>query len=60
MFQQAKFCPTGGITVDNAREFLALPNVITLGGSWVAPEAMVQAGQWDKITALAKAAAALR
>ena len=60
VFQQAKFCPTGGITVDNAREFLALPNVITLGGSWVAPEAMVQAGQWDKITALAKAAAALR
>ena len=57
---QVKFCPTGGITVDTAPRYLKLSNVITLGGSWMAPKAMVQAGDWAGIEALAKAAAALR
>ena len=47
------FCPTGGITPDNARDYLALPNVICVGGSWVAPAALVEAGDWDGITRLA-------
>jgi 2-dehydro-3-deoxyphosphogluconate aldolase / (4S)-4-hydroxy-2-oxoglutarate aldolase len=57
---QVKFCPTGGITADTAPRYLKLSNVITLGGSWMAPKAMVQAGDWAGIEALAKAAAALR
>ncbi|MBU4528164.1 MAG: 2-dehydro-3-deoxy-phosphogluconate aldolase [Hoeflea sp.] len=47
------FCPTGGITPDNARDYLSLPNVICVGGSWVAPQALVEAGDWDGITRLA-------
>lgn len=47
------FCPTGGITPDNARDYLSLPNVICVGGSWVAPAALVEAGDWDGITRLA-------
>ena len=43
---QVKFCPTGGITVQSAPRYLKLSNVITLGGSWMAPKAMVQAGDW--------------
>jgi 2-dehydro-3-deoxyphosphogluconate aldolase / (4S)-4-hydroxy-2-oxoglutarate aldolase len=57
---QVKFCPTGGITVDTAPRYLKLSNVITLGGSWMAPKVMVQSGDWAGIEALAKAAAALR
>lgn len=57
---QVKFCPTGGITVESAPRYLKLSNVITLGGSWMAPKSMVQAGDWAGIEALAKAAAALR
>ena len=53
------FCPTGGITPDNARDYLTLPNVICVGGSWVAPSALVEAGDWDGITDLAREASRL-
>ena len=56
---QVSFCPTGGITPANAPSYLALPNVICAGGSWVAPKNMIATGDWAGITALAAAAAAL-
>jgi 2-dehydro-3-deoxyphosphogluconate aldolase/(4S)-4-hydroxy-2-oxoglutarate aldolase len=59
-FADALFCPTGGITVETAPQFLALPNVACVGGSWLAPAALVKAGDWDGIKALAKAAAGLK
>ena len=59
-FQQAKFCPTGGVSAANAAEYLALPNVVCVGGSWVAPPDAIRAGDWDRITALAREASALR
>ena len=55
-----RFCPTGGIGAKNAGEYLALANVICVGGSCVAPADAVAAGDWKRITALASAAAALR
>ncbi|WP_374470855.1 bifunctional 4-hydroxy-2-oxoglutarate aldolase/2-dehydro-3-deoxy-phosphogluconate aldolase [Phenylobacterium sp.] len=58
-FPQAKFCPTGGVSAANAPEYLALPNVLCVGGSWVAPTDAVKAGDWGRITALAREAAAL-
>ncbi|MDF2372948.1 MAG: 2-dehydro-3-deoxy-phosphogluconate aldolase [Rhizobiaceae bacterium] len=54
-----QFCPTGGITSALALDYLALPNVVCVGGSWVAPKALVEAGDWDAITVLAAAAAVL-
>ena len=48
-FPQARFCPTGGITENNASEWLAQPNVIAVGGSWLTPAAEIAAGQWDVI-----------
>ena len=54
------FCPTGGIDVQRAREYLAQPNVVCVGGSWVAPPYVVAARDWAAISALARAAAALR
>lgn len=59
-FPQAMFCPTGGVDAKNACDYLALPNVICVGGSWVAPAEAVRAGDWDRITRLAREAAALR
>ncbi|HEY0213649.1 MAG TPA: bifunctional 4-hydroxy-2-oxoglutarate aldolase/2-dehydro-3-deoxy-phosphogluconate aldolase [Paenirhodobacter sp.] len=56
---QVSFCPTGGVSLQNAPEYLRLPNVLCAGGSWVAPDAMVQSGDWAGITALAREAAAL-
>jgi 2-dehydro-3-deoxyphosphogluconate aldolase/(4S)-4-hydroxy-2-oxoglutarate aldolase len=56
---QVAFCPTGGITPQNAASYLALPNVICAGGSWVAPKDLIAKGDWVGITALAAAAAAL-
>lgn len=50
------FCPTGGINTDNYREFLKLKNVACVGGSWIAPTKLIQAQQWDEITALARSA----
>lgn len=54
------FCPTGGISLKNAREYLNLPNVVCVGGSWVAPKELVSAGDWAGITKLASEAAALK
>lgn len=58
-FPQATFCPTGGVDVKNAPDYLALPNVICVGGSWVAPADAIRAGEWDRITDLARAASQL-
>ena len=58
-FVDTVFCPTGGITAASAPDFLALPNVLCVGGSWVAPKTMVAARDGDGITALAREAAAL-
>jgi 2-dehydro-3-deoxyphosphogluconate aldolase/(4S)-4-hydroxy-2-oxoglutarate aldolase len=54
------FCPTGGISQENAPQFLALKNVVCVGGSWLTPKDALQAGDWARITALAVAASALR
>lgn len=54
-----RFCPTGGITAKNAHDYLGLPNVICVGGSWVAPDDLVAAGDWDAIERLAREAARL-
>lgn len=59
-FPDVVFCPTGGITAETAPQFLALPNVKVCGGSWLTPDDAVQAGDWARITRLAKAAGALR
>lgn len=58
-FPQAVFCPTGGIDAANAADYLSLTNVICVGGSWVAPADAVRAGDWDRITALARTASGL-
>ena len=57
---QVSFCPTGGIGLKNARDYLSLPNVLCVGGSWVAPKEAMARGNWAAITALAAQAAALR
>ncbi len=54
------FCPTGGISQETASQFLALKNVACVGGSWLTPKNAIEIGDWHKITALAKAASALR
>ncbi|WP_090030052.1 bifunctional 4-hydroxy-2-oxoglutarate aldolase/2-dehydro-3-deoxy-phosphogluconate aldolase [Lutimaribacter saemankumensis] len=56
---QVRFCPTGGIDTANAADYLALDNVLCVGGSWVAPRELVQKGEWAAITGLARQAAAL-
>ena len=56
VFPKARFCPTGGVSVENAPEFLGLANVVCVGGSWVAPAAAVRAADWSRITELAQAA----
>ena len=53
---QVKFCPTGGVSLKNARDYLGLSNTLCVGGSWVAPKDKVVAGDWAAITALAKEA----
>ncbi len=53
---QISFCPTGGVSLSNAKSYLSLPNVICAGGSWVAPEALVSQGRWADIEALAREA----
>jgi 2-dehydro-3-deoxyphosphogluconate aldolase/(4S)-4-hydroxy-2-oxoglutarate aldolase len=57
---QVSFCPTGGVTPENAPEYLALPNVLCVGGSWVADTALMKFGEWDQIEALARTASRLR
>jgi 2-dehydro-3-deoxyphosphogluconate aldolase / (4S)-4-hydroxy-2-oxoglutarate aldolase len=59
-FPDVTFCPTGGVAAASAADFLALPNVGCVGGSWLTPKDAVTAGDWERITALARAAAALR
>lgn len=58
-FAGLRFCPTGGVTTRNAGDYLSLPNVICVGGSWVAPDDAVKAGNWAMIEKLARGAAAL-
>ena len=58
-FGDVRFCPTGGVTPQNAREFLALPNVACVGGSWLVPAESMAAGDWSRIETLAREAAAL-
>lgn len=57
---EIKFCPTGGITAKTAPDYLALSNIICVGGSWVAPDKMVEEGRWGDIEALAREASKLR
>lgn len=59
-FPDVVFCPTGGITRATAPDFLSLPNVACVGGSWVAPSDLVRSGAWQEIEALAKDAATLK
>lgn len=54
------FCPTGGIDSEKAKTYLALPNVVCVGGSWIAPAAALKAGDWATVTRLSRAAAELR
>jgi 2-dehydro-3-deoxyphosphogluconate aldolase/(4S)-4-hydroxy-2-oxoglutarate aldolase len=56
---QISFCPTGGVSLKNAGDYLSLSNVLCVGGSWVAPGDAVRAGDWERVTALASEAAAL-
>lgn len=56
---ELRFCPTGGVTVDNAGEFLALPNVMCVGGSWLAPDALMRARDWAEIGRRARSASLL-
>ncbi len=59
-FKGVKFCPTGGISVDNMRSYLNLENVLCVGGSWLTPKNLIQNKEWDKITEICKRALALR
>src|SRR3546814_20182556 len=52
-------CPTGGISEDNAAEFLAQPNVACVGGSWMVPRPWLAAGEWDKVRKASRRAAAI-
>lgn len=58
-FPDVRFCPTGGITLASAPGYLALSNVLCVGGSWMVPKAAIESGDWDEITRLACTAAAL-
>ncbi|WP_165008288.1 bifunctional 4-hydroxy-2-oxoglutarate aldolase/2-dehydro-3-deoxy-phosphogluconate aldolase [Neisseria yangbaofengii] len=59
-YPDIRFCPTGGITLESAPEYLALPNVLCVGGSWLTPKDAVENQDWAAITRLAKEAAALK
>ena len=59
VFRNMRFMPTGGVSVDNLGEFLALPSVIACGGSWLTPKAAIDAGDYEAITNLAREAIAL-
>jgi 2-dehydro-3-deoxyphosphogluconate aldolase/(4S)-4-hydroxy-2-oxoglutarate aldolase len=58
-FGDVQFCPTGGVSPANAREFLALSNVVCVGGSWLTPADAVQSGDWERISQLAREARSL-
>lgn len=55
-FPDIKFCPTGGININNVRDYLALPNVACCGGSWLVSDEIIQQANWQEITRLAKQA----
>lgn len=57
---QIRFCPTGGVSPENAHDYLSLPNVVCVGGSWVATNALIKSGDWAGIEALAAKAAAFQ
>jgi 2-dehydro-3-deoxyphosphogluconate aldolase/(4S)-4-hydroxy-2-oxoglutarate aldolase len=57
-FPQARFCPTGGVDEKNAKDWLALPNVVAIGGSWISPVSDIRAQAWGEITAKAQRAVA--
>ena len=59
-FFDVRFCPTGGITLDNAPQLLALPNVVCVGGSWLVPQDAMAQGDWARITTLAAQTCGLR
>ena len=59
-YPYVRFCPTGGITLQSAPEYLKLPNVLCVGGSWLTPKDAIANKDWDTITRLAKEAAALK
>ncbi len=59
-FGDVSFCPTGGVTLANAPELLALPNVLCVGGSWLVPADALAAGDWARVTRLAREAVALK
>jgi 2-dehydro-3-deoxyphosphogluconate aldolase / (4S)-4-hydroxy-2-oxoglutarate aldolase len=59
-FPALRFCPTGGIDARSAPEYLALPNVVAVGGSWLTPASAIAREDWAAVTTLARAAAALR
>jgi len=59
-FPDARFCPTGGIDLASAPDYLSQPNVLTVGGSWMVPAQRLESGDWDAIGALARQAAQLR
>ncbi len=59
-FGDVKFCPTGGVTVDSAPQFLSLPNVVVCGGTWLTPADAVARKDWAHITKLAKEASAIK
>ncbi|MBL4645816.1 MAG: keto-deoxy-phosphogluconate aldolase, partial [Rhizobiales bacterium] len=55
-----RFCPTGGVSLANVKDYLSLPNVVCVGGSWVAPKQAIAEGNWTLIESLAAEAAAIR
>jgi 2-dehydro-3-deoxyphosphogluconate aldolase/(4S)-4-hydroxy-2-oxoglutarate aldolase len=58
LFPDLRFCPTGGINIDNVNDYLRLKNVICVGGSWIAPDAHINNGNWSEITRLSAEAIA--
>jgi 2-dehydro-3-deoxyphosphogluconate aldolase / (4S)-4-hydroxy-2-oxoglutarate aldolase len=59
-FPDQVFCPTGGVSRSNAQEYLDLPNVLCVGGSWITPAAAMATSDWGQIESLARDAATLR
>jgi 2-dehydro-3-deoxyphosphogluconate aldolase/(4S)-4-hydroxy-2-oxoglutarate aldolase len=58
-FPTVRFCPTGGIDVHNAQSYLALPNVVCVGGSWITPAAAIEDGNFEFIEGAARDAVAI-
>ena len=57
-FPNVSFCPTGGVSLTNMADYLALPSVVTVGGSWLTPSGLLDAQDWDGVKALAEQASA--